>query len=79
MEKISTMPMYQKLLKLPTITQLHEINKGISDRVLTEIQNGIIVRVQQEQKLLKKKASNEQREITRKLNNSPVKTHWTGM
>ena len=37
--------------KLPTMSQLHEINKEISDRVLTEIQNGIIVRVQKEQKL----------------------------
>ena len=36
--------------KLPTMAQLHEINKEISDKVLTEIQNGIIVRVQKEQK-----------------------------
>ena len=59
--------------KLPTMAQLHEINKEISDRVLTEIQNGIIVRVQKEQKALKKKASNELRDITRKLNNMNLK------
>ncbi len=59
--------------KLPTMTQLHEINKEISDKVLTEIQNGITVRVQQEQKILKRKASNELRDITRKLNNLNLK------
>ena len=31
--------------KLPTISQLHEINKENADRILTEIQNGIITRV----------------------------------
>ena len=31
--------------KLPTISQLHEINKENADRILIEIQNGIITRV----------------------------------
>ena len=31
--------------KLPIISQLHEINKENADRILTEIQNGIITRV----------------------------------
>ena len=55
--------------KLPTMAQLNELNKTISDRILTEIQNGIITRVKQEQTILKKKASNELKEITRKLSN----------
>ena len=33
--------------KLPTISQLHEINKENADRILTEIKNGIITRVKQ--------------------------------
>jgi hypothetical protein len=53
--------------KLPTIEQLHEINKDISDRILTEIQLGITSRVRDEQILLKKAASNELKDITRNL------------
>ena len=53
--------------KLPTISQLHEINKENADRILTEIQNGIITRVKQEQVSMKKAASNELRDLIRKL------------
>ena len=35
--------------KLPTIGQLHEINKENAHNILTEIQNGIRTRVKQEQ------------------------------
>ena len=53
--------------KLPTISQLHEINRENADRILTEIQNGIITRVKQEQVSMKKAASNELRDLIRKL------------
>ena len=53
--------------KLPTISQLHEINKENADKILTEIQNGIITRVKQEQIIMKKAASNELKDLIRKL------------
>ena len=53
--------------KLPTISQLHEVNRENADRILTEIQNGIITRVKQEQVSMKKAASNELRDLIRKL------------
>ena len=49
--------------KLPTISQLHEINRENADRILTEIQNGNISRVKQEQVSMKKGASNELRDL----------------
>jgi signal transduction histidine kinase len=57
--------------KLPTISQLHEINKENADKILTKIQNGIITRVKQEQIIMKKAASNELRDLIRKLENNP--------
>ena len=53
--------------KLPTISQLQEINKENADRILTEIQNGIITRVKQEQVSMKKAASHELKDLIRKL------------
>ena len=53
--------------KLPTISQLHEKNKENVHKILTEIQNGIITRVKQEQITMKKAARNELRDITRQL------------
>ena len=40
--------------KLPTMDQLHAINKEVANDVLTEIQNGVITKVRAEQHALKK-------------------------
>ena len=53
--------------KLPTIEQLQLINENIADKVLTEIQNGILSKVTQEQLALKKKAKHELKDILKEL------------
>ena len=53
---------------LPTMEQLHAINKNKADLILTEIQNGILTKVKTEQLNLKKTVQNELKIIIRKLN-----------
>jgi hypothetical protein len=50
--------------KLPTMDQLHAINKEVANDVLTEIQNGVITKVRAEQLALKKSVKNELKTIT---------------
>jgi hypothetical protein len=60
--------------KLPTIDQLHAINKEVANDVLTEIQNGLITKVRAEQHALKKAVKNKLRTITDKIDGLNKKT-----
>ena len=53
--------------KLPTIEQLHVINKTKAGMILTEIQNGLVTKVKLEQITLKKKAKQELKHILEEL------------
>ena len=53
--------------KLPTIEQLKLINESIAHKMLTEIHNGILSKVKEEQISKKKKAKNELKDILGEL------------
>ena len=53
---------------LPTMDQLHAINRNKAGLILTEIQNGILTKVKTEQINLKKTVQNELKVIISKLN-----------
>ena len=53
---------------LPTMDQLHALNRNKAGLILTEIQNGIFTKVKTEQINLKKTVQNELKVIISKLN-----------